>query len=175
MEQVFLVLTDSQSMYYLAPQPVVQIQFHPLKDPPGPEGERALRGRLLPGGRLLALLQPAEQGGAGAVHLETAAPVGRATRHLRRWDEQEGRHPGCPGRLLAAVDVRGHRQAGGAAAPRLPARPGAPPRSAGLHRDDPDPPLALRTLGQRLHRRQVSLCEGRITVPFADRGIKLDL
>ena len=42
----------------------------------------------------VAVLQQADQGGAGAVHVEEAVPVGRARRHLRRRDEQEGRHPG---------------------------------------------------------------------------------
>ena len=66
----------------------------PSQDPARPEEGGAVRGRLLPRRRLLALLQQADQGGAGAVHVEEAAPVGGAPGHLRRRHEQEGRHPG---------------------------------------------------------------------------------
>ena len=63
------------------------------------------------------------------------------------------KYEGSVGRLLAPVDVRGHREERGAPLPGLPSRPGAP--RAGLHRDDQDPALEIRPLGQRLHRRQV--------------------
>ena len=84
---------------------VSKIDFSHPQDPPNSEERGALRGRLLPRRRLLALLQQADQGGAGAVHVEEAAPVGGAPGHLRRRHEQEGRHPGISGAFRFTFDT----------------------------------------------------------------------